>query len=181
MRLRRAGLPSLLLGSALLAQASLAPPFAGPAAAGPPEIVAALKQAPASLFDLSMARLEALVQADGIQGAYHGWVYLQDEEIVIATWSLSAPPTEEACRDIIDRLKRLAAVDPATGFPDDPASRFASLFRYPSLNSAEIDSTYEETVDGMFHLKAVIGIAGDGQALICQGPLLSGEVRFSRE
>ncbi len=172
MSSRRVGLAALLLATLLGAPS---------VQAGPPEIVSALKAAPATLFDLSLVRLEALVQADGIQGDYFGWVYYQDEAIVVATWSLSAPATDEACKTIIDRLKRLAAVDPATGFPDDPASRFAAFFNYPALDAASIDPTYAETVDSMFLVKSVIGIGGDGQAVICQGPLLSGEVRYSRE
>lgn len=176
MPLRRVAAVALL-GSALLLPAALP----APAAADPQAIVRALSQTPASLLDLSLARLEGLVQADGISGDYYGWVYLQDGEIVVATWSLSAPPTEEACKAILDRLKRLASVDPATGLPDDPASGFATFFSYPQLDGAAIDPTYHETVDAMFRVKAVIGIAGDGQAMICQGPLLSGEVRFSRE
>lgn len=177
MTRRRAALAALLLGGVPLVPAAVP----APAAADSQAVVEALAEAPASLLDLSLARLEALVQADGIAGDYYGWVYLQDGEIVVATWSLSAPPTDEACRAIVDRLKRLAAVDPATGFPDDPASRFASFFAYPQLKTAEIDPTYHETVDAMFRVKAVIGVAGDGQAVICQGPLLSGEVSFSRE
>lgn len=155
--------------------------FVPAAQAGPPEVVAALKGTPATLFDLSLARLEALVQSDGNANGYYGHVYFQDDELNIYAWSLEAAPTDEACKAILDHLKRLAAVDPETGFPDDPASAFATFFSYLQIDEFAVDPTYMETVDSMFRLTAVIGVAGDGQAVICKSPLLSRDVTYARE
>ncbi len=153
----------------------------GGALAGPPEVVAALQGTPATLFDLTLARLEALVMADGNVNGYSAFVNYQDDQIMIWTWSLEAPSSDEACKAMLDRVKRLASVDPETGFPDDPTSRFASFFSYPSIDAFAIDPTYEETVDSMFHLRGVIGISGDGKAVICDSMLLSKDTSFSRD
>lgn len=151
------------------------------AAAGPQDIERALRGEPATLMDLSMARLEAFLQADGILGGYYGWVHYQDEQIRVMAWSLSLPNTEEACRELVNRIRRLADVDPETGFPNEPASRFANFFSYVRLDETAIDRTYMETLDSMFRISAVIGIAGDGQAYVCQGPLLGTGASVSRE
>lgn len=169
---------SLRLAACLAAAVTLS---SGAATAGPPEVVAALQGAPATLFDLSLARLEALLMADGNANGYSAFANYQDDQIMIWTWSLEAPNTDEACKAMLDRVKRLAAVDPETGFPDDPASRFASFFNYPSVDSFAVDPTYDETVDSMFHLRGVIGISGDGKAVICDSMLLSKDTTYSRD
>jgi len=170
--MRRSSLAAILLLSLALAPAAVA---------GPPEVVAALKGTPATLFDLSLARLEALVQSDGNANGYYGHVYFQDDELNIYAWALEAEPTDEACKAILDHIKRLAGVDPETGFPDDPASAFASFFSYVQIDEFAVDQTYMETVDSMFRLVVVIGIAGDGKAVICKSPLLSRDVTYARE
>ena len=159
----------------------LAAAVAGPAAAGPDDIVKALRATPATLFDMSLARLEALLWTDAQANGYSAFANYQDGEIMIWTSSLQAPSTDEACKAMLDRVKRLAGVDPETGFPDNPASRFAGLFNYPRLNSSNIDMTYDETVDAMFHLRGVIGISGDGKAVICDSLLLSKDTSFGRD
>lgn len=153
---------------------------AAPAKAGPEAVVAALQDRPASLFDLSLARLDTLVGAQGQDRSYYGGVHYQDGQIVIWAWSLEDPVTEASCAGILDGIKRLGGVDPETGLPDDPASRFARLFSYPQLDSFAIDPTYDETVDSMFLVRATIGISGDGKAISCESPLLSQETTFSR-
>lgn len=161
--------------------AALAVACAGPASAGSDDIVEALSAKPATLFDLSLARLESLLWVDAHANGYSAFANYQDGEIMIWAYSLEAPSTDEACKAMLDRIKRLAAVDPETGFPDDPASRFARLFSYPHLKASDIDMTYDETVDAMFHLRGVIGISGDGKAVICDSLLLSKDTRFSRD
>jgi len=154
---------------------------AGPASAGSDDIVKALRATPATLFDLTLARLESLLWVDAHTNGYSAFANYQDGEIMIWAYSLEAPSTDEACKAMLDRIKRLAAVDPETGFPDDPASRFAGLFNYPHLRASDIDMTYDETVDAMFHLRGVIGISGDGKAVICDTLLLSKDTSFGRD
>lgn len=161
--------------------ALLAAVASGSAVAGPDDIVKALRERPASLFDLSLARLEALLGADAVANGYSAFANYQEERIVIWLWSPDAPNTEESCKAMLDRVKRLAGVDPETGYPDNPASRFAGLFNYPQLSAIDIDPTYDETVDAMFELRGSIGISGDGTAVICRSDLLSKDTTYTRD
>ena len=84
----------------------------GPALADPAAIVAKLKSTPASLFDLSLARLEAEVNGDGSGNGFDAYVNFQDNEVVIYASSSHAPVTEKACRGIIDTIKLLGDDNP---------------------------------------------------------------------
>src|SRR4051812_9482852 len=81
----------------LAAVAVLAGFAGGPALADPAAVVAKLKGTPASLFDLSLARLEAEVNGDGNGNGFDAYVGFQDNEIVIFASSAHAPVTEKAC------------------------------------------------------------------------------------
>ena len=118
----------------LAAMAVLVGLAGGPALADPAAIVAKLKSTPASLFDLSLARLEAEVNGDGNGNGFDAYVNFQDDEIVIFASSAHAPVTERACRGIIDTIKLLGDVNPKTGVPLEPASGYASLFAYPEVD-----------------------------------------------
>jgi len=163
-------------GAALLSLA-----FIQPAAADPKAVLDVLSKKTPTLLDLSLARLEAYLQADGTQNGYSAFAYVQDEKIEVYAWSPEHPGTEEACKALLTRLRTIAGVDPATGWPLDPASLFASYFNYPSFTAFDVDPSYDETVDSMIEVKAVIGIGGNGEAVICTGPLLSTEATITRE
>ncbi len=162
-----------------LATATIA---ATPVRAGPDEIVAALKGTPATLFDLGLARLEAYVAADGMAGGYGAFVHYQDREILVFAGDIDAAGDEAAARALIQRLKRLADVDPVTGEPNQPASAFASMLSFPTrVDEYTVDGTYMETLDSMFRLKASLGVAGNGDAVVCSSKLLSPDVVCVRE
>jgi hypothetical protein len=152
-----------------------------PAAADSKAVLDNLSKRTPTLLDLSLARLEAYLQADGNANGYSAFAYVQDDKIEVYAWSPEHPGTEEACKALLTRLRTIAGVDPATGWPLDPASLFASYFNYPSFTAFDVDQSYDETVDSMIEVKAVIGIAGNNEAVICTGPLLSTEAAISRE
>ena len=164
----------------LAAMAVLAGLAGGPALADPAAIVAKLKSTPASLFDLSLARLEAEVNGDGNGNGFDAYVNFQDNEIVIYASSSHAPVTERACRGIIDTIKQLGDVNPKTGNPDEPASGYASLFSYPEIDQAKVDEAYMETVDSMFTIQVTLGTSGQGKAITCRSKLLSTDVTYMR-
>lgn len=162
--------------AAVLAAAVAVPP-AAPAWAGPDEIVTALTGTPATLFDLGLARIEAFVGADGLAGGYSAFVHYQDREILIYATNMEVPGEEAAARALMQRIKHLAGVDPVTGFPDQPASAFASMLSFGTrIDEYTVDPTYMETLDSMFRLKVVLGVAGNGEAVVCSGKLLSPDV-----
>jgi len=163
---------------AALATAGL---WAPPALADPQAIVDALQKEPATLWDLSLARLQATIDADGVEHEYGGWVHYQDGEIVIFLTSFTLPATEAACKSIIDRVKVRGDVDPDTGWPNFPASAYASLFSYTRLDETAIDQTYMETVDSMFRINVTLGVAGDGKAMTCTSKLLSKDIAYERQ
>lgn len=144
-------------------------------------VVAALEGAPATLFDLGLARLEAKLGADGAVNDYDAYGYYQDDMIGIYAYSFEIEPSEANCKKIVDRIKRAGAVDPATGWPDDPASVYASMFSFPSIDEFAVDETYMETVDSMFHIMVVLGVTGDGKGMVCKSKLLSTDVAYSWE
>lgn len=152
-----------------------------PAAADPAAILDNLNKRTPTLLDLSLARLEAYLQADGNANGYSAFARVEDNTIRIMAWSPEHPGTEEACKALLTRLRTIAGVDPETGWPLDPASLFATYFNYPSFTSFDVDQSYDETVDSMIEVTAVIGIAGNNEAVICKGPLLSTEAAISRE
>lgn len=152
-----------------------------PAAADPKAVLDNLGKKTPTLLDLSLARLESFLQADGAQHGYSAFVYVQDEKINIYTWSQEQPGSEEACRATLTRIRTLAGVDPETGWPLDPATLFATYFNYPSFTAFDVDQSYDETVDSMITIKAVSGIAGDNEAVICDGALLSKDIAVTRE
>lgn len=168
--------------AAAFAVAAAMPAVPAPAWAGPDEIVTALSSTPANLFDLGLARLEAFVGADAVASGYNAFVRYQDREILIFASNMDAAGDEAAARALIERLKRLAAVDPVTGEPDQPASTFANMLSFPShVDEYAVDPTYMETLDSMFRLKVSLGVAGNGEAVICSGKLLSTEVACVKE
>lgn len=144
-------------------------------------VVTALKGAPATLFDLGLARLEAKLGADGADNGYDAYGFYQDDMIGIYAYSFELEPSEPNCKKIVDRIKRAGAVDPATGWPDDPASVYASLFSFPSIDEFAVDETYMETVDSMFHIMVVLGVTGNGKGMVCKSKLLSTDVTYSWE
>jgi len=152
-----------------------------PALADPAAILANLSNRSPTLLDLSLARLEAILHADGVAGGYAAYPYIEDDKIKILAWSPDYPGSEETCRALLTRLRVLGGVDPETGWPLDPASVYARFFSYTSFQAFEVDQTYEETVDSMIDLKAVSGIAGNDEAYICAGPLLSKSIVITRE
>lgn len=165
----------------MFARAAIAAAFAitiaAPAVAGPDEIVTALTGTPATLFDLGLARLEAFVGADGVAGGYGAFVHYQDREILIDAANMTVPGDEAKARAIMQRIKHLAGVDPVTGEPSQPASVFASMLSFPTrIDEYTVDPTYMETLDSMFRLKVVLGVAGNGEAVTCSGKLLSSDV-----
>lgn len=155
--------------------------LAGRAEASPQSIVDALQKQPATLWDLSIARLHAMLDADGVEHEYGAWAHYQDGEILMLLTSFTLPATEEACKALIDRVKLRGDVDPATGYPDFPASAYASLFSYVRLDDSAIDMTYAETVDSMFRIAAMLGVVGDGKAMSCTSKLLSKDVTYERQ
>ena len=162
--------------------AILAVTAAAPAMAGPDEIVAALKGTPATLFDLGLARLESYVGADGVNGGYGAFVHYQDREILILASNMQVKGDEAVARALIQRIKRLADVDPVSGEPNQPASIFALSLSFPTrLDEYTIDPTYMETLDSMFRLKVVLGVAGNGEAVICSSKLLSTDTACVQE
>jgi hypothetical protein len=165
-----------------LAIAALATTLAAPAAGqGPRAIVEALRGTPASLFELSIARLEAYLDSVGALHGFASFANFQDDRLVIFVSAEEQTASEAVCRAIMTRVKLAAAVDPDTGEPFRPASVFASFFNYPRLKSIDIDPTYDETVDGMIDIKVVLGITGDGKGMVCDSPLLSREIKVRRE
>ena len=166
--------------AAAVTAAALAGLGGQPAEADPAAIVAKLRGTAASLFDLSLARLEAEVNGDGNGRGYDGFVNYQDGEIVIFGSTTKAPVTERACHGIIDAIKLAGGVDPKTGIPDEPASGYASLFAYPEIDQAAVDSAYMESVDSMFAIQVTLGTAGDGKAITCKSKLLSPDVTYRR-
>jgi hypothetical protein len=152
-----------------------------PALADSQAIVDALQKEPATLWDLSLARLQAMIGADGVEHEYGGWVHYQDGEILILITSFTLPATEAACKSIVDRVKVRGEVDPETGWPNFPASAYASLFSYVRLDETAIDMTYMETVDSMFRIRVTLGVVGDGQAMTCTSKLLSKDVAYERQ
>ena len=164
----------------LAAIGALAMLAGGPALADPAAIVAKLKSTPASLFDLSLARLEAEVNGDGSGNGFDAYVNFQDNEIVIFASSAHAPVTEKACRGIVDTIKLAGDVNPRTGAPDEPASSYASLFSYPEIDQAKIDEAYMETVDSMFTIQVTLGTSGQGKAITCRSKLLSTDITYTR-
>jgi hypothetical protein len=162
--------------------AALAVAVAAPANAGPDEIVTALTGTPATLFDLGLARLESYVGADAVNGGYSAFVHYQDREILIYASDMDQPGDEAAARTLLAHLKVLADVDPATGTPNQPASTFATMLSFPTrIDEFAVDPAYMETLDSMFRLKVVLGVAGNGEAVVCSGKLLSTDVVCVRE
>ena len=164
----------------LAAMAVLAGLAGGPALADPAAVVAKLKGTSASLFDLSLARLEAEVNGDGNGNGFDAYVNFQDNEIVIFASSAHAPVTEKACRGIVDTIKLAGDVNPRTGAPDEPASSYASLFAYPEIDQAKVDEAYMETVDSMLTIQVTLGTSGQGKAITCRSKLLSTDVTYKR-
>jgi len=152
-----------------------------PAAADPKSILDNLSKRTPTLLDLSLARLEAFLQADANANGYWAFARVEDEQIKILAWSPQHPGTEEACKVLLDRIRTNAGVDPVTGWPLNPATLFANYFNYTSFTAFDVDQSYEETVDSMIQINAVIGVAGNDEAVSCKGPLLSNTAEFSRE
>ncbi|BBK32909.1 hypothetical protein STHU_35430 [Allostella humosa] len=153
-----------------------------PAAAQKPDAVLdALRGRPASLLDLSLARLEGFVNQTGRPLGFVGWAGAQDGRIVVFAYAEEDPATEARCRTIVSELKRAAAVHPDTGEPYRPASAWAGLFSYPGLDQFRVDPGWDETVDAMFEIRATVGTTGDGKGVVCSSPLLGRDVSIRRE
>ena len=171
----------LAIGAALLGGALLSAFAGGPAAADPAAVVKVLQEKPATLFDLAFARLEAKLEADAAVKGYDAFGFYQDGRIRIYAYSYDVEPTEPNCKKIADGIKRAGAVDPETGYPDDPASIYANFFSFPELDEFDIDESYMETVDSMFDIMVELGVTGAGKGMVCQTKLLSKDTTYSME
>jgi hypothetical protein len=154
---------------------------AGIAAADPSAVVDHLKATPASRFDLSLASLSSLLNAQGLTAGYSAFVDYEDGNLMVRAYSDTAKPNEVACKKIVDHIKRGGGVDPARGLPDDPASAYETLFSYPGDDESKIDASYAETVDSMFSIMVVIGETGDGKGMVCRSRLLSSKITYERQ
>ena len=165
---------------AVLAMAALL--AAMPAAAQKPDaVLAALAARPATLLDLSLARLEAFVNETGRTLGFGGSPRVQDGRIIVFVYAEEDPATEARCRTIVAELKRAAAVHPDTGEPYRPASVWASLFSYTAIDQFAVDPTWDETVDGLFEIRVTVGVTGDGKGVSCRSALLGPAVEVRRE
>jgi hypothetical protein len=122
-----------------------------------------------------------MIDADGVEHGYGGWAHYQDGEIMMFISSFTLPATEEACKSVMDRVKERGEVDPKTGWPNFPASAYASLFSYVRIDENAIDQTYMETVDSMFRINVTLGVVGDGKAMTCSSKLLSKDVTYEKQ
>ncbi|MGE0719169.1 MAG: hypothetical protein AB7P02_27240 [Alphaproteobacteria bacterium] len=153
-----------------------------PAAAQKPDaILETLRNTPATLIELSLARLEAYVNTTGRPLGFGGSVNVQDGRINVYAYAEDAPPSEARCRAIVSALKEAADVHPDTGEPYRPASVWASFFSYPRLDQFRIDESWDETVDSMFRIQVVLGTTGDGKGVVCDSMLLGKDVKVRRE
>ena len=71
---------------------------AAPAMAGPQQIVEKLKATPASLFDLALARLEAMVGGVGAAHGFSAGAYYQDGGIRISAQLPAKQQSRAACK-----------------------------------------------------------------------------------
>jgi hypothetical protein len=162
---------------ASLAVALLLP--ASGAKAGPQEIVDKLRQTPPTLFDLSLVRLEAMVGAVGAARGFSAGAYYQDGEIRITALSSATKQSRAACKTVSDQLKASGGIDLKTGFAKNPASAYASLFAYPSIDQFSVDESYAETVDGMIVIE--VSFERFVESMVCKSRLLSKEVTYEQE
>lgn len=154
---------------------------AQPAAAAPEDVIKALEGKSPTLLELAMARLEAAVQAHAAMNGISAWVWQDGADIYIDLWQ-EAGGDEARCKELLQGLQVRAAVDPATGYPLDPSSAFASYFSFPgSIDEFAVDPSWVETVDSMFVVRAVLGFTGNGDAQTCKVRLLSNQIEFSKE
>jgi len=152
-----------------------------PAAADAAAILEHLGRTPATLLDLSIARIDALLAAVGEKHGFGAYAWPQDGGVQIFAYADKLPRTEAACRGVIEAIRRAGGIDPKTGVPDQPASAYAAKLNYPGLDQFKIDQSYAETADGMIRLRVTIGTSGDGKAVGCQAPLVNGGITYKRE
>lgn len=152
-----------------------------PARADSAAIVKNLQERSASLAELSIARIEALLNAVGVKEGFSAFAFFQDDGLQFYISDLASEPSEARCKALIDIVKRTGGVDPETGWPDNPASVYASYLNYGSFDAYAVDQSYDETVDGMISILAVIGVTGDGKGMVCKSKLLSAETSYQWE
>jgi hypothetical protein len=155
--------------------------LAGPAFADAAAVLKALGERQASLLDLSIARVNALLSVVGEKHGFGAFAWPQDGGILILANAYGLPRTRGACRGVIEAIRRAGGINPKTGVPDQPASGYAAMFEYPTLDSFKVDETYAETVDAMFRLRVTVGVAGDGKAVTCAAPLVNGAIAYGKE
>jgi hypothetical protein len=135
-----------------------------------------LSGTPANLWDLTLVRVESAlaswVGGDGI----NTFVGTDANNIILYVYEPAGKATKAECKKLIDRVKKAGGVDPKTGYPDNPASDYASLLNYAQIDQFAVDESYAETADSMFQIDAVAG-SGEG-ATTCKGPLVSAEVTY---
>jgi hypothetical protein len=170
-------LRDLIVAAALLA--AVVNPMA--ARADATAIIDRLKETPANLWDLSLARLEATLAADAGGEGLTTFAAFEDGRVVMRIYEAEGPSTKAECKKLVDKVKIAGGVDPRTGYPDEPASNYAALFAYPQIDQFSVDESYAETVDSLFDVVAVVGVSGDGKAIMCRGPLLSTELIYTAE
>jgi hypothetical protein len=140
-----------------------------------------LSETPATLLELSIARIDALLTAVGEKHGFGAYAWPQDGGVQIFAYADTLPRTEAACRGVVEAIRNAGGINPKTGVPDQPASAYASMFNYPGLDQFKIDQSYAETADGMIRLRVTIGSSGDGKAMGCQAPLVNGGISYKRE
>ncbi|WP_151117331.1 outer membrane protein assembly factor BamD [Hypericibacter adhaerens] len=135
-----------------------------------------LKGTPATLWDLTLVRVEAAL-ASWVGGkGVSTFVGSDADKIILYVYEEGGKATKAECKALIDRVKKAGGIDPKTGYPDNPASDYAALLNYAQIDQFSVDESYAETADSMFEVDAVAG--GGENAVNCKGPLVSAEVTY---
>jgi hypothetical protein len=166
----------MLRGSLAVAAAMAAMLMPMSAKADSAAIANKLKGTSATLWDLTLVRVESALASWVGGGGINTFVGSDGNTIILYVYEPAGKATKAECRKLIDRVKRAGGIDPKTGYPDNPASDYASLLNYAQIDQFSVDETYAETADSMFEVDAV---AGSGEsAVTCKGPLVSAEVTY---
>jgi hypothetical protein len=135
-----------------------------------------LSETPATLWDLSLARVESALSSWAGGDGINTFVGTEADSIVMYVYEPAGKATKAECKKLIDRVKKAGGVDPKTGYADNPASDYAALLSFAQIDQFSVDESYAETADSMFRIDAVAG-SGEG-AVACRSPLISAEVTY---
>ncbi|MCV6824064.1 MULTISPECIES: hypothetical protein [Halocynthiibacter] len=157
--------------------------FTAPVHSDPGEVTKYLMNEPATVFDLGLIRLEYFLTSYYPPLGSTLYDSRNDRLTIRKAFDevSSSDIAEQTCKDWLERVRKIGAVDPLSGMVEPPFenSVYSNFFKHISQRNDDAPEDYLKKFDEIIHLKCN-HLLDDGTILSIGAPLLGGSFVISR-